>query len=410
MSAADLLLAATKPAPGSHPDAELLRQYAAGTLAPAEQHRIEAHTLDCDTCADILEGFLMTDAATTNEAISTLRARLQTRLAEEAPRVVVAPRWPRTLAAAAALAGLTVGGIWGWQQLADETQLASEMAVVMPKAEIRPSTPAPAVAPAPPSATEAEAPITSGLASSAADESADKMLAVAPPPRLRRAATRQADAQRMEMEEKASYGAAETANAGPDISDLAGAADAPVVASAPAKAPMPASEPPVVEAESRPMASPPIASVMRKATAAKSRSAVQTADSLQTLAKKETADMGNRALAGRVAGVSVANTPMPAAPAIYPAPVGGTMALREYLRRTAAEFDPEINNLRINGTVHVKFIVGADGKLSNLKVSRGLRADYDAEALRIVCEGPAWTPGIAGGKRAPIPMEVTVPF
>ena len=64
----------------------------------------------------------------------------------------------------------------------------------------------------------------------------------------------------------------------------------------------------------------------------------------------------------------------------------------------------------MTGTVRVQFVVGADGRLSNLKVTRGLRADYDAEAVRIVCEGPAWQPGIAGGRRAPLVMEVTVPF
>jgi outer membrane biosynthesis protein TonB len=202
----------------------------------------------------------------------------------------------------------------------------------------------------------------------------------------------------MEMEEKASYGAssadmAEAATEAPKLDDAA----APVAASAPPAA-----------AEPMPIASTLASPILRKAMAAKSAS--QAADSLQTFTKKEAADMSSRTLAGRVAGVSVANTSMPTAPAIYPAPVGGTTALHEYLRRSATEFDPEINNLRLNGNVRVKFLVGADGKLSNLKVSRGLRADYDAEALRIVCEGPAWTPGIAGGKRAPIPMEVTVPF
>jgi TonB family protein len=101
---------------------------------------------------------------------------------------------------------------------------------------------------------------------------------------------------------------------------------------------------------------------------------------------------------------------MPAAPAIAPAPVGGTTALRNYLRREAAAFVPENNAPRLNGSVRIKFVVGSDGKLSDVKVTRGLRDDYDAEALRIVCEGPAWQPGIAGGRRAPLLMEVAVPF
>jgi TonB family protein len=103
-------------------------------------------------------------------------------------------------------------------------------------------------------------------------------------------------------------------------------------------------------------------------------------------------------------------TPMPTAPAIKPAPVGGTPAFREYLRRQAAEFVPEDNARPLSGIVRVKFVVGADGKISDLKVTRGLRPDYDQEALRLVCDGPAWKPGISGGRRAPIPVEFSVPF
>ena len=74
------------------------------------------------------------------------------------------------------------------------------------------------------------------------------------------------------------------------------------------------------------------------------------------------------------------------------------------------EFEPEARALRLTGLVHVKFMVGADGKLTDFKVTRGLRDDYDAEAIRIISEGPAWQPGVAGGRRAPLPMEITVPF
>ena len=117
----------------------------------------------------------------------------------------------------------------------------------------------------------------------------------------------------------------------------------------------------------------------------------------------------NRALVKSEAA-SVLNTPMPATISIKPAPVGGTSALRDYLRREALEFEPEDNARRLTGTVRVKFIVGADGKVTDLKVTRGLRDDYDAEAIRMLCDGPGWQPGVAGGRRAPLPMEITVTF
>lgn len=101
---------------------------------------------------------------------------------------------------------------------------------------------------------------------------------------------------------------------------------------------------------------------------------------------------------------------MLAVPAIAPAPAKGTSALRDYLRREAAEFELDEGAKPLSGTVRLRFTVEADGKLSNIRVVRGIRADYDEEALRMVCEGPAWRPGIANGRRAALPMEITVSF
>ena len=106
----------------------------------------------------------------------------------------------------------------------------------------------------------------------------------------------------------------------------------------------------------------------------------------------------------------VRDKPMPATMTIAPAPVAGTPALRAYLHQKAAKFELEEGAKPLNGMVRLRFIVGADGKLSNLQVLRGMRADYDEEALRLVCEGPAWRPGIAGGRRAALPVEITVSF
>ena len=115
------LLNATAPA-GPHPPVALLRQYAAGTLAPAARHRVEAHALACDRCADILEGLLQTPPATTDQALARLQQRLRQRVQPAAPvRLVRRPRrhrWlgPQLATAAALLLGLLAGGWWAWQQ------------------------------------------------------------------------------------------------------------------------------------------------------------------------------------------------------------------------------------------------------------------------------------------------------
>jgi outer membrane biosynthesis protein TonB len=91
-------------------------------------------------------------------------------------------------------------------------------------------------------------------------------------------------------------------------------------------------------------------------------------------------------------------------------PTGGMASFREKLRREAAEFVPEAPQGRLSGTVQLRLTIGADGKLEALNVLRGLRDDYDAEAQRLVSEGPTWVPGISGGRRATLQVDVAVPF
>ncbi|MBF9235882.1 energy transducer TonB [Hymenobacter sp. BT683] len=379
------------PASGPHPATDELRAYATGTLAHAEQHRIEAHTLDCERCADLVEGFSMSDAPTTDQAVATLRARLQARTGTPQP-VPLATRWawPR-LAAAAALLGGIAGGIWSLEQRDPD-----------PVAKARLEAPQP-IAAAPPQ-TSAEPALEQASAPDAADAGASKTAAsadyaavtTAPPPSAARSATQRRAgraAKRIRMadkEVKADYAMVpESSEAKQSVLQQANEDNAPAsMAAAPAV-------PNLDEVQAQESAADTLATLRSEAVASQSAKAKAV----------ETAPMAANSAAARVA-----NTPMPAAPSIKPAPVGGSVALREYLRSEAAAFEPETPAIRLTGTVRLKFVVGADGKLSDLKVTRGLRADYDAEALRIVCDGPAWQPGISGGRRAPLPMELTVPF
>ena len=47
----------------------------------------------------------------------------------------------------------------------------------------------------------------------------------------------------------------------------------------------------------------------------------------------------------------------------------------------------------IQGRVLLQFVVGADGKVSNVKVVRGVDPALDKEAVRVVQSSPNWTPG-----------------
>ena len=402
MSPADLPFAQL-PAPGPHPATAELRAYAAGTLSPAEEYRIEAHTLECERCADVVAGFSMSEPTTTDQAVASLRARLQARVGQADPVPAVGGRaWPR-LAAAAALLGAVAGGIWSWERYEPAPATArletTAPAVSVPGASTATQTPEIAAAEAP--AAQAAAPATEALAAAATTpasaQQADYAAVVpAAAPRRRRAfgrmarpaarrATRPAD--RFSPSSKENARAANEKP--PQTADQSGPTVAPVATSA-AAGTLPQS---IATTPAEPSAAD---TLVQEKTAQMSRLYVEAKSGINALVDGNTA--------------RVANTPMPTAPAINPAPVGGTPALREYLRREAAGFEPEDGASRLSGLVRLQFTVGADGKLSNLKVVRGLRADYDDEALRLVCEGPAWQPGIAGGRRAPLPVEMTVPF
>lgn len=357
------LLNATSPA-GPHLPVGLLRQYAAGTLAPATQHRVEAHTLACPRCADILAGLQQTLPATTDQALAQLQQRLRQRVQQQAAparydRETHRNRWliPQLAAAAALLLGLVAGGWWAWQQ-----RHAERAAPIAAKANA-PIVPAPATPPlaavVPPAAPDVLPPVPQTPARVAAPKALRQPLATRA--RAGRAASK------------------------------ATLADA--------QATITTSEPPVAAAP--PAATVPAAPVANAPTTA--------ADSA-------------RPLAGRVSGMDVrkaASLPeaaprrqalMPAAPPIAPAPVGGYSALREKLRRAATEFQPEEGERPVSGSVQLRLTIGADGKIEQIKVVHGLRADYDEEAQRLVCDGPGWIPGISGGRRAAQTVDIAVPF
>lgn len=102
---------------------------------------------------------------------------------------------------------------------------------------------------------------------------------------------------------------------------------------------------------------------------------------------------------------------MPAPPALPATPSGGYAALREYLKKGAADFEPASRDGgRQRGRVLVRLHLGADGKIEQAEAVRKLRPDYDAEAVRLVKEGPTWVPGVTAGRRAAQVVDVPVVF
>lgn len=344
------LLNATAPA-GPHLPVALLRQYAAGTLAPVAQHRVEAHTLACPRCADILEGLLQTPAATTDQALAQLQQRLRQRVQQRAApaRQVAAPRrhrWlaPQLAAAAALILGLVAAGWWTWQQR-QHVPAAARVAVATPPQVapiVRPNTTVP-----PDTVSAPAAAITAPVAA------VPQRPRATPPAVPVRPATRPRP--------------------------VAAAAPAPVPSPAPATAP--GRDSAVLAEVNTPVAAPATAPPVASAPARVS----------EPLAKLRAA--------------------MPPPPALPASPTGGYAALREYLKKGAAEFEPESRDGGHQaGRVLVRLHLGADGKIEQAEAVRKLRPDYDAEAIRLLQEGPNWVPGVSGGRRAAQVVDVPVIF
>lgn len=64
----------------------------------------------------------------------------------------------------------------------------------------------------------------------------------------------------------------------------------------------------------------------------------------------------------------------------------------------------------IQGTVMVDFIIEKNGEVTNVKVSKGVDEDLDAEALRVVSASPKWKPGESMGQKVRVKYSIPVEF
>ncbi|CAM3678914.1 energy transducer TonB [Mucilaginibacter galii] len=88
---------------------------------------------------------------------------------------------------------------------------------------------------------------------------------------------------------------------------------------------------------------------------------------------------------------------------IMPEPFGGSAAWSKFIQRTLRY--PETD---MEGRVTISFIVEKDGHLSDIQVVKGVSADLDREALRVIKLAPAWKPGKQNGQ--PVRVRYTIPI
>jgi protein TonB len=86
---------------------------------------------------------------------------------------------------------------------------------------------------------------------------------------------------------------------------------------------------------------------------------------------------------------------------------GDSNKFREYIQKNMKYPDIAAEN-GIQGRVFVAFVVEADGRVTNVRVVRGVDPSLDREAVRVVETSPKWKPGMQRGK--PVRVSFTFPI
>lgn len=81
----------------------------------------------------------------------------------------------------------------------------------------------------------------------------------------------------------------------------------------------------------------------------------------------------------------------------------------KYIANTLV-YPDQAKEVGLEGTVKVRFLVQADGTLTEVSVMSGIGGGCDEEALRIVKEMPAWVPGFKDGRPVPVMLILPIPF
>jgi TonB family protein len=83
--------------------------------------------------------------------------------------------------------------------------------------------------------------------------------------------------------------------------------------------------------------------------------------------------------------------------------VGGIRAYNKYLDANARYPQEALKN-NVKGKVKVEFAVRTDGSLDEYKIVKSLGYGCDEEVIRLIKDGPKWSPSTENGR----PVESTV--
>lgn len=94
---------------------------------------------------------------------------------------------------------------------------------------------------------------------------------------------------------------------------------------------------------------------------------------------------------------------------VMPQYEGGLEAMMKFIQKKI-RYPRAPRQMKIEGTVYVRFVVNGDGSVSNVELLRGIHPDCDREAMRVISLLPAWKGGSHNGRPVSVRMVIPIKF
>lgn len=94
---------------------------------------------------------------------------------------------------------------------------------------------------------------------------------------------------------------------------------------------------------------------------------------------------------------------------VMPQYEGGIEAMMKYIVKHT-HFPSSARRLGTQGTVFVSFVVNSEGKVVDVRIARGISADCDKEAVRVISAMPAWKAGMQNHRAVSVRMTLPIKF
>ena len=86
---------------------------------------------------------------------------------------------------------------------------------------------------------------------------------------------------------------------------------------------------------------------------------------------------------------------------------GGVAAMMKFIQKNL-KYPASARRMGVEGQVFVQFVIDNDGKVTEVQTMKGVSADCDKEAMRVISMMPRWKPGKQSGK--PVRVRYVLPI